>query len=137
VRWCTAETPPPQPAYNGAAQAYLGIPRRAWWRLFCLLWHREEIEDPWARRMARHLARVADAQGIVTALPDVMRSYAIREHVSVQTGYTDLRRLVHRGLVRQLQAAAPGHPARYRLSAPAAVIRGVGKTAVTRYTRLR
>ena len=72
--------------------------------------------------MARHLARVADAQGMVTGLPDVMRSYAAREHVSVQTGYTDLRRLVLHGLVRQLQAAAPGYPARYRLSVPAAAI---------------
>ena len=86
--------PPPRPAYNGAAEAYPGLSRRAWWRLFCLLWHRGRIEDPWARRMARHLARVADAQGVITGLPDVMRSYAAREHVSVQTGYTDLRRLV-------------------------------------------
>ncbi len=46
--------------------------------------------------MARHLARVADAQGMITGLSDVMRSYAAREHVSVQTGYTDLRRLVLR-----------------------------------------
>lgn len=72
--------------------------------------------------MARHLARAADAQGMITGLPDVMRSYAIREHVSMQTGYTDLRRLVLRGLVRQVQAAAPGYPARYRLSAPRAAI---------------
>ena len=122
VRWCTAEAPSPRPAYNGAAEAYPGIARRAWWRLFCLLWWRGTIEDPWARRMARHLARAADAQGMITGLPDVMRSYAIREHVSVQTGYTDLKRLVLRGLVRQVQAAAPGYPARYRLSAPAAVI---------------
>ena len=117
-RWCTAEAPPPRPAYNGAAEAYPGIARRAWWRLFCLLWHRGRIEDPWARRMARHLARVADTQGMITGLPDVMRSYAAREHVSVQTGYHDLRRLVLCGLVRQIQAAAPGYPARYRLSAP-------------------
>jgi hypothetical protein len=68
--------------------------------------------------MARHLARVADTQGVITGLPDVMRSYAAREHVSVQTGYRDLRRLVLCGLVRQIQAAAPGYPARYRLSAP-------------------
>jgi hypothetical protein len=122
VRWCTAEAPRPRPTYNGAAELYPGLTRRAWWRLFCLLWHRGMIEDPWARRMARHLARVADAQGVIAGLPDVMRSYAAREHVSVQTGYTDLRRLVARGLVRQLQAAAPGHPARYRLSVPAAVI---------------
>jgi hypothetical protein len=122
VRWCTAEAPTPRPTYNNAAEAYPGLPRRAWWRLFCLLWYRGTIEDPWARRMARHLARVADAQGVITGLPDVMRSYAAREHVSVQTGYTDLRRLVCHGLVRQLQAAAPGYPARYRLSVPAAVI---------------
>jgi hypothetical protein len=121
-RWCTAEAPPPRPAYNGAADVYPGVSRRAWWRLFCLMWHRGIIRDPWARRMARHLARVADAQGMVTALSDVMRSYALRERVSVQTGYTDLRRLVLCGLVRQVQAAAPGYPARYRLSAPTAVI---------------
>ncbi len=120
--WCTAAAPPPRPAYNGAAEAYPGLTRRAWWRLICLLWYRKTIEDPWARRMARHLARVADAQGMITALPDVMRSYARANHVSVQTGYTDLRRLVLCGLVRQVQAAAPGHPARYRLSAPAAAI---------------
>jgi hypothetical protein len=72
--------------------------------------------------MARHLARVADAQGVITGLPGVMRTYAAREHVSVQTGYCDLRRLVLCGLVRQLQAAAPGYPARYRLSVPAAMI---------------
>ena len=122
VRWCTAQRPAPRPAYNGAPEAYPGIPRRAWWRLFCLLWWRGTIDDPWARRMARHLAQAADAQGVITGLPDVMCSYAAREHVSVQTGYRDLRRLVLCGLVRQLQAAAPGYPARYRLSAPAAVI---------------
>ena len=120
--WCTAEAPAPRPAYNSAAEAYPGLTRRAWWRLFSLLWYRKTIEDPWARRMARHLARVADTQGMITALPDVMRSYARANHVSVQTGYTDLRRLVLCGLVRQVQAAAPGHPARYRLSAPAAAI---------------
>jgi hypothetical protein len=72
--------------------------------------------------MARHLARVADARGIITALPQVMASYARREHVSIQTGWTDLGRLVDRGLVRQVAAAAPGRPARYRLSVPAAII---------------
>lgn len=72
--------------------------------------------------MARHLARCADARGSVSNLPTVLASYAQAEHVSVQTGWRDLKRLVECGLVRQVQAAAPGFPARYLLSAPTAAI---------------
>jgi hypothetical protein len=78
--------------------------------------------DACALRMARHLAYVASERGMLTELPDVIRSYAARCHVSARTAWTDLDRLVRLGLVRQVQAAAPGYTARYRLSAPAAAI---------------
>jgi len=99
--------------------------RRSWWRLVSLMTYRRLLDrraDGCLLRMARHLAHVADTRGMVTDLPQVMRAYAAREHVSVQTGWTDLGRLIDRGLLRQVQAAAPGYPARYRLCAPAAAV---------------
>src|SRR4029077_13377802 len=116
VRWCTAQAPPPRPAYNGAAEAYPGLGRRAWWRLVGLMRWRGLLDpraDACLLRMARHLARVTDERGRVTDLPAVMHSSAARHHLSVQTGWTDLGRLIEHGLVRQMQAAAPGYPARY------------------------
>jgi hypothetical protein len=117
VRWCTAEAPPPRLAYNGADLAYPGLSRRMWWRLFALLYWRGLVADPCARRMARHLARCADDRGRITGLPEVISTYLARHHLrSAQVFWTDLSRLVDRGLVRQLQGSAPGYPARYQLS---------------------
>jgi hypothetical protein len=78
--------------------------------------------DACALRMARHLAVVLGDQGVITDVPEVIRTYVAHHHVSERTAWADLGRLVDRCLLRQLQAAAPGYRARYRLCAPAAVI---------------
>lgn len=123
-RWCTAEAPAPRLAYNGAAEAYPALPTARWCRLYRLMAARELLADGCALRLAGFLADTdtVDEHGVIADVPAMLRAYAARARVSVQTGYTDLRRLTGRGLVRQVQAAAPGHAARYRLSAPAAMI---------------
>jgi hypothetical protein len=100
--------------------------RRPWWRLVCLMRHGGVLVarggDACALRMARHLAARLGDQGVITDVPEVIRTYAAHHHVSERTAWADLGRLVDRCLLRQMQAAAPGYPARYRLCAPAAVV---------------
>jgi hypothetical protein len=95
-----------------------------WCRLYRLMAARGLLADDCALRLADYLADTdtAGEDGVIADVPAMLRGYAARCHVSVQTGYNDLRRLTGRGLVRQVQAAAPGHCARYRLSAPAEMI---------------
>jgi len=78
--------------------------------------------DACALRMARHLAAVTGDRGVISDVPAVIRGYAAHHHVSERTAWADLARLAERGLLRQLQAAAPGYPASYRLCAPAAAV---------------
>jgi hypothetical protein len=100
--------------------------RRPWWRLVCLMRHRGVLSaqggDACALRMARHLAAVVGDHGVIADVPEVIRTYTVHHHVSERTAWADLGRLVDRGLLRQLQAAAPGYAARYRLCAPTAVV---------------
>jgi hypothetical protein len=86
--------------------------------------HRGLLADEPALRMARFLADTdtADGGGIIADVPAMIGAYAARARVSRQTAWTDLGRLIGYGLVRQLQAAAPGYRARYRLSYPAAFV---------------
>lgn len=93
-----------------------------WFRLIRLLQHRGLLTDAPAIRFAGYLAAELGGQGVIADLPGLLRGYAQHARVSVRTAWADLRRLVDRGLLRQLQAAAPGIPARYRLSFPAAVV---------------
>lgn len=123
-RWCTAEAPAPRPAYYEAADAYPALPPRPWCRLYRLMEHRGHLADAPALRMARFLADTdtVSKAGIIRDVPAMIAAYRARCHVSRQTAWTDLGRLVERGLVRQVQAAAPGYPACYRLSYPAAMV---------------
>jgi hypothetical protein len=77
-----------------------------------------------ALRMCRFLADTdtVAADGAITDVPAMISAYAARCRVSRQTAYTDLRRVIACGLVRQVQAAAPGYRAMYRLSYPAAMV---------------
>jgi hypothetical protein len=120
-RWCSADRPAPRPAYYEAPEAYPGLRPRDWCRLTRLLHSRGLLGDDPAMRMARFLADTdtVNGTGVIADVPAMLRAYSARCHVSRQTGYTDLARLLERGLVRQVQAAAPGYPARYRLSYPA------------------
>jgi len=124
LRWCTAEAPAPRLAYLGAAEAYPGLPTRLWCRLYRLMEHRGLLDDPCALRIAGFLADTdtVAGDGVIGDVPAMIAAYAARAHVSAQTAWTDLGRLTGRGLVRQVRAAAPGQSARYRLSAPAAMI---------------
>lgn len=124
VRWCTAEAPAPRPAYHSADEPYPGLRRRPWCRLYRLMAWRGLLDDDCAQRMAKYLADTdtVGADGVIRDVPAMLAAYMARCHVSKQTAYTDLARLVERGLVRQLQAAAPGIKARYRMSFPAAVV---------------
>ena len=121
---CTAAAPAPRPAYHGAAEAYPGLSARLWCRLYRLMEHRGLLADAPALRMAAYLADTdtVRSDGVIGDVPAMLAGYMARCHVSRQTAYTDLGRLVGRGLVRQVQAAAPGYRARYRLSAPAAMV---------------
>jgi hypothetical protein len=85
--------------------------------------HRGLLDGGPALRMAAYLADTdtVRADGVIPDVPAMLAGYMTRARVSRQTAYTDLGRLVERGLVRQVQAAAPGYRARYRLSAPAAM----------------
>jgi hypothetical protein len=87
--------------------------------------HRGVLEYGPAARMAAYLADTdtVHADGTIPDVTAMLAGYAARALVSTQTAWTDLGRLTARGLVRQVQAAAPGIKARYRLSAPAAVLR--------------
>jgi hypothetical protein len=87
--------------------------------------HRGLLASGPALRLAAYLADTdtVHADGTIPDVPGMLAGYAARAGVSMQTGWTDLGRLVDHGLVRQVQAAAPGIRARYRLSAPAAAIR--------------
>ena len=124
MRWCTSATPAPRPAYDESAEAYPGLSVRLWCRLYRLMEHRGLFADAPALRMAAYLADTdtVRADGVIGDVPAMLAGYMARCHVSRQTAYTDLGRLVARGLVRQVQAAAPGYRARYRLSAPAAMV---------------
>jgi hypothetical protein len=124
VRWCTAEKPAPRPAYYDAAEAYPGLSVRLWCRLYRLMEHRGLLSDAPALRMAAYLADTDTVRrdGVISDVPAMLAGYMARCYVSKQTAYTDLGRLVRRGLVRQVQAAAPGYRARYRLAAPAAMV---------------
>jgi hypothetical protein len=86
--------------------------------------HRGVLTDDPALRMAAYLADTDTVRtdGVITDVPAMLSAYMARARVSRQTAYTDFGRLIRRGLVRQLQAAAPGYRARYRLSAPAAMV---------------
>jgi hypothetical protein len=86
--------------------------------------HRGHLADAPALRMARFLADTdtVSKAGIIRDVPAMIAAYRARCRVSRQTAWTDLGRLVERGLVRQVQAAAPGYPACYRLSYPAAMV---------------
>jgi hypothetical protein len=86
--------------------------------------HRGHLAGAPALRMARFLADTdtVSKAGIIRDVPAMIAAYRARCHVSRQTAWTDLGRLVERGMVRQVQAAAPGYPACYRLSYPAAMV---------------
>lgn len=114
----------PRPAYYEAAEEFPGLPVRLWCRLYRLMAHRGLLTSGPALRLAAYLVDTDTVRGDGT-IPDVaamLDGYAARARVSRQSGWTDLGRLVDAGLVRQVQAAAPGIRARYRLSAPAAAI---------------
>lgn len=87
--------------------------------------HRGLLEDGPAVRLAAFLADTdtVRADGTIPEALTMLKAYAARARVSIVTAWADLRRLVTRGLVRQVQGAAPGIKARYRLSAPVAMIR--------------
>ena len=123
VRWCPGRAP--RPAYYEAPEEYPGLPSRLWCRLYRLMAHRGLLTSDPARRLAAYLADTdtVHANGTIPDAPAMLAGYAARAGVSMQTAWTDLGRLTVRGLVRQVQAAAPGIKARYRLSAPAAMIR--------------
>jgi hypothetical protein len=126
VEWTTEEAPSPRYAYHSADEPYPGLPRATWWRLVCLMRHRGHLADGPAMRMARHLAATLDHTGTAADVPRLVETYAAHHRVSARTAWADLARLTSRGLVRQLQAAAPGFPARYRLCAPVAVVATMG-----------
>lgn len=113
------------PAYYEAPDAYPGVAVRIWWRLFRLMVHRGLIADGAAGRLAKFLADTdaVHADGTIPEARAMLEIYAARCQVSMVTAWADLRRLVDRGLVRQVQAAAPGIRARYRLSMPLAAVR--------------
>ena len=123
-RWCTAEAPAPRRAYHDAAEAYPALPSRAWCRLTGLMAARGLLPDGPALRMCRFLADTdaVSGEGGIDDVPAMITAYAARARVSRQTAWTDLGRLTSRGLVRQVQAAAPGQHARYQLSYPAALV---------------
>lgn len=109
VPWCTAEAPAPRPAYYEAAEEYPGLPVRLWCRLYRLMVHRGLLTEDPAIRLARFLADTdtVHGNGVIDDVPAMIAAYSARARVSRQTAYTDLRRLVDRGLLRQLQAPAP------------------------------
>lgn len=123
IRWCPGRAP--RPAYYEASGEYPGLPVRLWCRLYRLMVYRGLLEDGPAERLAAFLADTdtVHADGTIPEALTMLEAYATRARVSIVTAWADLRRLVNRGLVRQVQAAAPGIRARYRLSAPAAAIR--------------
>lgn len=124
VRWCP--TREPRPAYYEAPDEFPGIPTVLWCRLYRLMIARGLLDDDPAERLAGFLAITEDlvrADGTIPQARVMLETYAKWAKVSMVTAWADLRRLLRRGLVRQVQAAAPGIPARYRLSAPVAAVR--------------
>lgn len=105
-------------ASYGDEDAQPRLPRRLWWRLVRLLAERGQL-DPYAARMARHLAYHADERGRVRNLETaVIPAYTAHYGLGRRTAYTDLGRLQRAGLIRQARAACPGRTVAYQLCAP-------------------
>ena len=95
-------------------------------RLFKLAVHRGLIAKDPAMRLVKFLANTdketVSTSGIIASASRMISLYAARCEVSETTGWNDLRRLIGYGFVRQLQAAAPGYTASYRVCYPVALV---------------
>ncbi|HEY1700969.1 MAG TPA: hypothetical protein VGG75_14760 [Trebonia sp.] len=128
-RWCTVARPAPRLAYLEAPAAYPRLHQGLWCRLTGIIRARGLIADtgPAARMINfASLSELVDEHGIIRDMPAFVsqyRAYAGKiEPVSAQTAWADIKRLTGRGLMRQIQAAAPGYAAVYCLSYPAAYV---------------
>jgi hypothetical protein len=105
------------PAYE-SGDRLPAVPTRLWWRWYSWKAGRDGAH-PCEARMAEHLTHFADEEtGRITAVAAAIEVYAAHHLVSTRTAWTDRRRLMDRGLVREEVAPTYGRTAVYRLCVP-------------------